>query len=154
MKTLIKSKKFKLAAFIVLAIMIILASFVVGVGVGFKKAKFSYRWGENYERNFLGPRHGESGIFPRDFGENFRNAHGLAGEIISITDGNLVIKDRSSKENTVSVSDQTIIKRFRDNLAITDLKSGDQIVILGKPGENGTITAELIRVFNNINPEE
>jgi hypothetical protein len=71
----------------------------------------------------------------------------LAGSIISITDNNLVIKDRDGKENTVTVTDKTVIKSGRENLKIGDLKAGDQIVVLGNPAENGVVNADLIRVF-------
>ena len=39
-------------------------------------------------------------------------------------------------------------KDFQD-LKINDLKSGERIVIMGKPGDNGVIEADLIRVFEN-----
>ena len=145
-----------IAAIAVGGFLIVLASFVSGVVVGLKKAKFSYHFGENYERNFIGPRPGHPGPDIGGFlrgieGRDFRNAHGLAGSIISVTDNNLVIKDRDNKENTVAVSDKTIIKSRQDNLQLSDLKIDDQVVIIGKPADNGVINADLIRVFNNQN---
>jgi len=130
------------------AILIAVISFAIGMGVGLHKAKFSYRWGENYERNFIGPPPpGPMGSF-RDFeGRGFRNGHGVAGEIVSVTDNNILIKDREGKENTVAVTDKTIIKKFREDLKIGDLKQGDQIVVVGSPGDNGAIDADIIRVF-------
>ena len=150
---IIKSKKFKIAALIVGALIFVLIVFAGGVAVGLHKARFSYRWGENYEKNFVGPRGDQGGLMGpmmRGFeGRDFRNAHGLAGTIISIADNNLVVKDKDGKENTVAVSDATIIVRQRENLKITDLKASDQIVVIGNPDDNGVINANLIRVFNN-----
>lgn len=156
------SKKIKIAAIVVAVLVLMLASFAGGVAVGFHKARFSYSWGENYERNFMGPqmmngRGGKIGGFmfgPHDLerrfeGKDFRNAHGLAGTILSITDNTLVIKDRDNKENTVAITDQTIMKGRGDDLKITDLKTDDQIVVMGNPGENGVLNATLIRVFTN-----
>jgi len=144
------AKYFKTFTIVVGAILIALTSFAVGMSVGFHKAKFSYKWGENYERNFAGPGMGGPMGFMHDFqGRDFRNSHGTAGVIVSLTDNNLVIKDRDGKENTVAVTDKTVIKKYREDIKITDLKQGDQVVVLGNPGNDGTINADIIRVFDN-----
>ncbi len=155
MNEIIKSNWFKIAAVVVASILIVLLSFAVGVMVGSKKALFSCNWGKNYERNFVGerPPFGQPGsIDPmmRGFeGKDFRNAHGVAGKIVSVAEDKLVIKDREGKENTVAVTDKTIIKKNRmDNLKLSDLKNDDEVVVMGKPDGNGTIEADLIRVFN------
>jgi len=155
----VKSKMLKVAALAVGGFLVILVSFAGGVVVGLKKARFSYKWGENYERNFVGgPFRGPMGMMKpgpgpremmRDFeGRGFRNAHGISGTIISVTDNNIVIKDRNGQENTISVSDKTLIKRGRDSVSINDLKRDDWIVVMGSPAENGTIEADLIRIFS------
>lgn len=154
----IKSKKFhayrqagKIAALIVGVILIALVSFAGGVVVGFTKAKFSYKWGENYERNFTGPHMmgGPRGSLPGFMERGFRNAHGIAGTIISVADNNIAIKDRNGQENSVTVTDKTVIKNRQQDVKIGDLKPDQQIVVMGKPGDNGTINADLIRVFDN-----
>ena len=141
--------------------------FAMGVHVGERRARYSYQWGANYERNFVGgpdrimnggPERFDSQLggpagpmgMARNFGgQNFRNGHGLAGTIVSITDGNIIIKDPSGKENTVAVGDKTLIKNGQADLKITDLKNDERLVVIGKPGDNGIINADLIRVFNN-----
>jgi len=148
-----KSKGVKLAAFIIGIILIAIVIFAAGVSVGFHKARYSYQWGENYERNFAGPGRGMGpfGGVMREFSghDNFRNPNGLAGTIISVTDNNLVVKDQDSKENTVAVTDKTIIKDGPNDIKISDLKTDERIVVLGKPGDNGVVNADLIRVFDN-----
>lgn len=147
-----KSKQFKIVTLVLGIFLIALVSFSGGVAVGFKKARFSYKFGENYERNFTGPRMGmgRGGGMMGDFrGQDFRNAHGLAGTIISIADSNLIIKDKDNKENTIAVTDKTIIKRQRDDIKISDLKQNNQVVVMGSPGDNGVVNADLIRVFDN-----
>jgi hypothetical protein len=155
-----KSKNFKIAALAVGIIIIALISFAGGVVVGLKKARFSYKFGENYERNFVGgPFQGSEGMMGRgqrgmmgDFGgRGFRNSHGIAGNIISVADNKIVIKDRNGQENTISVSDKTLIKRGQDTISLNDLKNDEQIVVMGQPDDNGTISADLIRVFDNTN---
>jgi len=162
MEKILKSKKFIIAASIVGVFIIAVSSFAMGVCVGLRKARFSYGFGENYERNFMGPRSkingpaGPMGMIReklKDFeGKGFRNGHGVAGTIISISDNSIVIRDKDGKENTIAVSDKTIINLGRDTVKIGDLKNDEEIVVIGKPGDNGVINADLIRVFDkNVN---
>lgn len=81
-------------------------------------------------------------------GGDFRNAHGIVGTILSLTENNLVIKDREDRENTIAVSEETIIKSKREKIKISDLKNQDEIVVMGEPGEDGTIQASFIRILN------
>ncbi len=150
-------KIFIITALAASAALIVLASFAGGVFVGFHKAKFSCDWGKNYEMNFMGPRidmrqpgpAGFIGPMMRKFeGRDFRNPHGVAGTIISVSDGSLVIKDRDDKENAIAVNDKTIIKSKGDDIELSDLKVDDKIVVIGQPGDEGVINASLIRVFN------
>ena len=160
-KNFFASKSYSWVVWVVAEIIILAIVFALGVRVGLHKAKYSFDWGKNYERNFMGHREERMGPGmlppmgpggPTDFfgdrGNDFRNAHGIAGEIISIVDNTIIIKDRDNKENTISVSDKTIIKSGRDDVKITDLKNDERIVVLGKPDSSGVINAELIRVFS------
>jgi len=156
---MLKSKKFKIAALVVGVIIIALVSFAGGVATGLHKARFSYEFGKNYERNFVGGPfqgpgmmdRGPRGMMPDFEGRGFRNGHGIAGAIISVADNKIIIKDRNGQENTISVSDQTLIKRGQDTISINDLKNDEQIVVMGRPGDNGTVNADLIRVFDKEN---
>lgn len=156
MKEIMKSNAFKTASIVVGVILFALINFAVGFKVGSHKALFSSQWGKNYEKNFIGQRPplGHSGSLDsmkRDFsGRDFRNAHGIAGSIISIAEDKLIIKDRDGKENTVAVTDKTIIRKPRvEDLKIADLKVDDEVVVMGEPDESGVVLAVLIRVFDN-----
>jgi hypothetical protein len=155
---IMKSKKFKIAALAIGVLMVAIVSFGSGVAVGLHKARFSYKFGENYERNFIGgPFPGPMGMMrpdPREMmrnfeGRGFRNAHGIAGTIILVADNKIVLKDRAGQENAISVGEKTLIKRGQDTISINDLKNDDRIVVMGKPGDNGTVDADLIRVLDN-----
>ena len=158
MNEMMKSKGFAIAAVGMAFILVALVSFIGGVKVGSHRALFSARWGENYEKNFIGShspmdRMGPLGPMMRNFeGRDFRNAYGLSGAIISIADNKLIIRDRDGKENTVTVTDKTIIKNRANDLKISDLKSNDNVVVMGSPSNDGTVTADLIRVFDNLPP--
>lgn len=164
MREFIQSRIFGIVASIIGIFLIAVISFGGGVAVGLRKARFSSDFGRNYEQNFMGARFGDGrgemmgggnrggdmmGFFRDVQGQDLRNGHGLAGIIISIDNNNLVVKDRDNKENTVIVTDDTLIKSRGESLKTIDLKVNDQIVIIGNPDENGTVNASLIRILPN-----
>lgn len=151
---IVESKYFKVGAITGGIFLVALVSFALGVKVGFYKASFSARFGENYERNFLGgdfregrpPMPGFARMMDSD-DRGMRNPHGVAGEILSIAGDTLVIKNPENQESTLRVNDKTIINRGKKTLALSDLSVGERIIVVGKPGDDGMIFARLIRVF-------
>jgi hypothetical protein len=159
LKEIATGKTFILLTWIFAELMLLVLVFAVGVKIGERKAHYSSAWGTNYERNFLGNSKGmmgqrsgyggdSRGMMGGFGGGDFRNANGISGSIISISDSNIIIKDKDGKENTISVSENTLIKNGRDTIKITDLKNDQSIVVIGKPADNGTVSADLIRIFN------
>jgi len=133
-----------------LAIVVLVLVFGLGVFVGEKKAKFSYHWAENYHRMFAGPKAGFLGNLrmpPFPPFDEFIEGHGTFGEIIKIEGNNLVVKGRGNVEKVIIVTEKTVIKSGREDIKFSDLKIGDMIVIIGTPNEKGQIEAKLIRVF-------
>ena len=147
-KKLFASKKIKLAMTAVALAVLLLAAFKAGEFAAYHKARFSYRWGENYHRMFAGPR---EGLFRglRDFsGNGFLNAHGTAGSVMKIGGMTLIIKTKDAMEETVLVSDKTTIRRGGETVRISDLKTDDMVVVIGSPDDQGQIQAKFIRVFD------
>lgn len=121
--------------------------FQAGVFVGFHKAGFSYRWGEDYYRVFGGHRKAFMGM-PRgfEFGE-FASPHGSVGKILNVTLPTIVIEGDDKVEKVVMIKDDTVIRRFRDTIKPVDLKPDDVVVIIGSPNDKSQIEAKLIRVM-------
>ena len=120
--------------------------FGAGIFIGEMKARFSYRWAENYQRNFAGPRAGFLGGFPAPPGGDFIESHGVFGQIIKIN-SDLVIKGQNNVERVVLINADTAIEKGRTTIKKEDLKVGDNLVIIGSPDDQGQIEAKLIRVF-------
>lgn len=118
--------------------------FGVGVFVGQERARFSFRWAENYHRNFGGPKEGFFYNFPAG---DFINSHGIFGPIIKIDANIITIKDQDGMEKTIKVFDKTTIKNNLGMQKLLDLKVGDTIVVIGSPNGEGQIEAGLIRVM-------
>lgn len=144
-KNLFQSKKFKIILCIAGAIVIASIIFAGGMFVGFRKAGFSYRWGEDYYRTF-GGRRGEPMMgFPQP--GDFTNSHGAVGKIIKINLPNIIISGEDNIEKIILIKDDTVIKRFRENVKPTDLKENDFVTIIGKPDDKSQIEAKLIRIM-------
>jgi len=140
----LQSKKVKILIMVIVAFIALLLAFKAGEFVGFRKAGFSYQWGENYQRNFGGPRGGMMNDF---MGRDFINAHGNAGSIMRIDGNVLLIKGQDNREQTIVVTAQTVINKQNTTLQISDLKIDDRITVIGMPNQQGQIEARLIRVF-------
>lgn len=171
-----KSKYLKATLYVLAALIVLVGVFNLGVHVGFRKANFSYRWGDNYERNFGPSRHYDGRIqgFPGGMMGGFRdrgfiNPFGANGKILKIdlktgdssvkassTAANtpkivatIIVQDRSNVEKVITVYDNTPILEGRTNLKATDLRANENIVVIGEPADNGQISANFIRVFGS-----
>jgi hypothetical protein len=138
-----ESKIFKIILWGILGFIVLLIVFKAGMAVGFKKASFSYKWGENYHRNFGGPK---KGLLEDFSGRDFLEGYGTFGQIIKIDDLTLVIDGRGDMEKIILIKEDTVIKRFRDNIKLSDLKVDDYVTVIGEPNEEGQIQAKLIRL--------
>lgn len=138
---------------IIIAVLIILAVAVLIFGAGIKvgelKARYSYRWADNYHKNFAGPSRGFMMDGWRDFAkEDFMEGHGIFGEIIKLNDKDFVIKSKKGTENIILLTQDTMVKKGIEGIEKGDLKVGDSVVVIGSPNEQGQIEAKLIRIFD------
>ncbi len=139
-----QSKAFTLITWVIAALIIILIVFKLGMVVGERKAEFTFHWGDNYHRNFGGPREG----FMKGFNDrDFIDANGTFGQIIKIDNSNLVVKGRDDIEKVILLDDKTVIKSLNETIKSSDLKVDDYIVTIGEPNDQGQIAAKLIRVM-------
>lgn len=138
-----------IAAMVTGIVLVAVGSFALGFSAGLHKARFSYRFGENYERNFMKSERQEmrDRIMKKVDGKLFRSGHGVAGQILSIAEGSIIVSGSEGQENSVITSDTTTIMKGGEKVSLTDLRTGERIVVLGRPSDDGSIQADLIRVF-------
>jgi len=129
---------------------IIVLIFSAGMFVGGTKARFSYRWAENYHRNFAGPQGGFLGDWRRFplSPDDFIESHGTFGEIIKLNDSDFVIKGQGDIEKVIIITKDTIIKERMNTIKKEELKVGNRVVVIGSPNEEGQIEAKFIRLFD------
>lgn len=149
-----QSKLFKSFFLGLLGFLILTFVFKVGEMVGARKADFSYRWSDNYHRNFGGPKQGfMQGFRDRDFIE----ANGVVGQIIKVDpsagsgQATIAIKGRGDIEKIVVINSNTTINSLNETVQASDLKVDDMVVVIGEPNAQGQIEAKLIRIMPKLN---
>ncbi len=141
---LFESKLFKIIVFSIAGLIVLVFVFGMGVYVGAKKAEFSFKWANEYHRNFGGP---QGGFLGGMMSQEFTEANGVFGQIIKIDNQSVTIKGRDNVEKVVLINSKTSIVYQRKNVDLSGLKIGDSAVVIGEPNNSGQIDAELIRVI-------
>jgi len=143
------TKQSKTVRNIIILIGVVVVAFSIlfaGINIGEHKARFAGQFGDNFERNFIGPR-GGMGMMGGFFDERLPGGHGAFGEILSIKLPQIVITGPDNLEKIVLISSSTVIRLFRENVRSSNLKVGDSVIIIGNPDAKGEIDARLIRIM-------
>ncbi|HTP56756.1 MAG TPA: hypothetical protein VMJ72_00555 [Candidatus Paceibacterota bacterium] len=140
----LSSRTAKVIALSVAGLIVLLLVFMAGQFVGFHKATYSYAWGDRYWQSFGGPRPGPGTMME---GRGFMPGHGSFGVIVKIASGSLLVQDQGGAEKEIVLTGDTVIRRFEQTVAASDLRVNDQVTVIGSPTQSGTIEAKLIRVL-------
>lgn len=143
-RSILASRNVKIAAVVFVALAVLAGIFAAGIFVGYGKARFSYRWGEEYHRNFAGPR---EGFMAPAMSNDFIEGHGAIGSILEISDGQIVIQGRDGVERILNIDEKTAIRGGNSDLQISDLKAGNVVVGIGAPNDQGQIEVNFLRVM-------
>lgn len=141
--------------FIFGTIALLLLGFIGGQAFERARVKHLVDWKDNYERNFFGDKKpAPRGMRPDGgmMGGPFRS-HAIVGTILSINNNNVSIQDNDgSIEQSITISDSTVIQKINGRGAVSDLETGQRIAIFGRPVSGGRVEATLIRVLDKITP--
>lgn len=151
-KNFLQTKLSRKTLYIIGALVVALFIFQAGIAIGYRKASFSYRSGDNFHRIFGSPeRKGmmgmmdiRGGLDPR--GE-FTSGYGANGTIVKIDLPTIIVAGVDKVEKIITTDSKTIVRSFRNDIKPTDLKVGDSVIIIGAPNTSAQIEAKLIRVL-------
>ena len=143
-----KSKTVVIIAAVLIEMILLIGAFNLGMKVAFHKARFTYTWMSNYQKNFIPPTGPEFMMNHRPGDPEFMNANGAIGQIIGIKDTGLTIKGYDNNEKKVLINQGTTIRKDFADLKISDLKINDTVIVMGAPNEQGQIEAKLVRVLD------
>ena len=151
LKEFAQSRLFQRILMGISAVVLTLLIFQAGMFVGYRKAAFTYRFGDNYYRAFGNAGPGERFFASRGgpFPGGLIEGHGVAGKIVSINLPTFVVTGPDDIEKVILIGDGTRIRRFDTTLSSSDLKVDDFTVILGSPNDNSQIEAKLILPLNH-----
>ena len=123
---------------------IIVVAFWSGMQVGFNKAAFSYKFGDNYYGAFgPGGRPHGMGILSDDMSPS----HGVSGKIVSTNFPTFVVAGDDNVEKVFRINSDTVIRKLRATIAPEILQAGDFVITIGAPNDNTEISAKFIRVL-------
>ena len=148
-ENIVSSKKVRLTAGVIGALVLTLLIFHVGVVFGSHRNSFGGPSGRpDMVPGFRPP------FFPGDFAlpHGFiPNAHGAVGAITAITLPTLTMETREGTSKTILVSTSTIIQNGENPKNVT-LSVGGQIIVLGDTDSEGRIGAKIIRMLPALMP--
>lgn len=131
---IIKRSSALLAGLILGGLGLLLIGLFAGQMIGEHRAAHTGRWQQNYERNFFG-RH------------KFMKGHALLGEVLTVSEDTMTVKGQDDTEQSVSLTDDTIIRRNGSSGSQDDLATGTRVAVFGHPNKEGQVEARLIRMF-------
>jgi hypothetical protein len=145
LKKISESKNVRILIYTLAIFFVAVSIFQAGMFVGFHKASFSYKFGENYYNEAFGGRRDGFGMgMQRDM---FMGGHGATGKIVKISLPTIVVAGKDNTEKVIRIDDDTVIREFRDEVTAQNLKLDDVIVVIGSPNDNAEIQAKLIRIL-------
>jgi len=140
----LKSPKVKAIAYLLAIFLGVVLIFEAGVAVGYHRAQFSERWSAGFARDSRDPG-SFFAVFQHDPDEP--NPHGTIGQVVSVHMPEVLVKGQSSPEQIVIVGPRTQVRLFRGNGTSTDIQSGQQVIVIGEPDDQGQIQASFIRIL-------
>jgi hypothetical protein len=151
------NQKFKHAIKGVLALVIVVIIFFAGMVVGRIQGRFSYNHisrvsmmnqGELNNNSMMNtPRaYNTPGILGQGNQETMPNSNGIKGTITSVGNNQIVVKGDNGVSENITITAETIIKNQTQDLKISDLKSGQNVTIIGDPDSQGGISAKFIGI--------
>lgn len=93
----------------------------------------------------------QNGVRPSGFPARNGNTQGgrpVSGEIVSLEDNTLTIKTQDGGSKIVILSELTNINKTSEATK-DDLSEGEQVIVIGTEGSDGTITAQTISIGGN-----
>lgn len=130
----------------VLAALLLLGSFHLGTLVGFRKASFSCEWNRSYGPMIGGPSRGFMQAPP--FMKRLPDPHGAFGKVLRLDEDQMIVQDRNGIEKNILVPTSSVkIRRGMETIRFEDIKQNDNVSVFGRPGADGRVEADLIRVL-------
>jgi len=142
-KEFLQSSVYTRLLFALGTLLAILLIFSAGMAVGYERASFGKDWDTNYYGNM---NRFQRAMVPFEHGDDNLNSHGAIGNISSINLPTFMVNGPHQAEQIIMVGSSTIVRLMRSPATTGDLKSGQQVIVIGAPDQEGRIRATFIRI--------
>lgn len=128
---------------------LLLIGFLAGRMVERTRVRHFLGWQNNYQRIFFGPTPFERPMDRGPFGPPPPMMRGFAllGNVLTVQGDKLTLQSRDNIEQSVVLTDQTVIRRDGADVSRGDIKPGQRVAVFGEPKNEGHVVAKLIRIF-------
>lgn len=130
----------------IVALIVLLGVFQLGMFVGSHKAGFAFDRYDFYNNMPGGgpPSHGQMGLpLPGTF-----DPHGAVGSVISNDGKRMVLKGLDGSEKIIIYSTSTEIQNGPNVIKASDISENKRVVVFGNPDDKGQIEAKFIRLLD------
>ena len=79
--------------------------------------------------------------------DNMPDGHGAIGTVIKISSSTLVVAEPNNIEKIILINDDTLIRKFREQIKSSDIAVGDFVSVIGEANNNSEIESKFIRVM-------
>lgn len=141
----LKLPKTKTLLWALCCILVVLVAFGTGIVVGYRRAIFTSEFGARYYRDMYGDPFVQPMVSVMSHGPLMM--HGIAGQVVDVSSGTLLVKDMNGNEASVLIMSGTPIREMDSNIPEEEIQPNDRIIVIGQPDPNGQIDAHFIRVF-------
>lgn len=141
-----KSKTLTILLVTILALIVVLGVFELGIKVGYSKGRFGCGWGDRFG-SMLGLPSSSRGPMPPPPG--VLDGSGAVGSVLSVQDGELLLKTDNGVEKSISILPTTELRKGPKTVTVQDLNEHDHVIVIGHPNDQGQIEATFIRVFDH-----
>ncbi len=124
------------------SLVLVIIVFQAGEFVGYRKAEYANKFGDSFQRNFIGVRRSSSNVLFTDM----PGGHGAIGKVVSVSLPTFVVEGPDNIEKIVMIDDDTVFRSFRNEASTTDIAPDQYVVVLGNPDDDGKIDAKLVRL--------
>ena len=144
MSNFLGSKKIRAVLWILGGLIVLFVVFGLGITVGYERARFASGFDKNYGRIFFGGSFGGYAVTAHVMPVVI---HGVVGTVIDVGTSTISVEDQNHNERSVVVSSGTDIRNGQQSVLIGSIAVGDMIAAIGEPNNMGQIDARFIRIF-------